>query len=90
MSPEQIDGRAVDPRSDIFSLGVMFYEMATGRRPFTGGSDLAVVSAILKDDPRAARDVRPDLPRALAAVIDQCLRKDPTEPPSSIRSCLRR
>jgi hypothetical protein len=79
MSPEQIDGRAVDPRSDIFSLEVMFYEMATGRRPFTGGSDLAVVSAILKDDPRAARDVRPDLPRALAAVIDQCLRKDPTK-----------
>ncbi len=51
MSPEQAEGRDVDHRSDIFSLGVLLYELATGQRPFTGESSLSVLSAILKDTP---------------------------------------
>ena len=73
MSPEQIQGGAVDPRSDIFSLGVMLYEMASGRRPFTGDSAIALLSSILKDDP-APLD---GLPERLNAILERCLAKDP-------------
>ena len=77
MSPEQAEGRAVDARSDIFSLGVVLYEMATGRRPFEGNSDLALLSSIIKDPmpPLAAR--RPDAPPDLERIIRRCLAKEP-------------
>jgi serine/threonine protein kinase len=77
MSPEQLQGRAVDGRSDIFSLGVVLYEMATGRRPFRADSAAALMSAILRDDPEPAVRLRSDLPPALSRVIERCLAKEP-------------
>jgi serine/threonine protein kinase/tetratricopeptide (TPR) repeat protein len=76
MSPEQVEGRAVDPRSDVFSLGVILYEMTTGRRPFRGASGAALLSAILRDCPPAAKAVRPSLSLALDRLIGRCLEKD--------------
>lgn len=76
MSPEQAEGRPIDGRSDIFSLGVMFYEMATGERPFRGDNAMSVISSILKDVPRAPVEVNPALPRDLDRVIRRCLAKD--------------
>ncbi len=77
MSPEQVAGRALDHRTDIFSLGVMLHEMATGQRPFTGESSAELTSAILRDNPPLVTDVRSDLPSDLARVIRRCLEKDP-------------
>jgi serine/threonine-protein kinase len=79
MSPEQVEGRAPDPRSDLFSLGVMCYEMLTGERPFTGPSSPALMSAILRDTPPAMRDRRPDVPDDLARLIARCIEKRPEE-----------
>jgi non-specific serine/threonine protein kinase len=76
MSPEQIEGRPLDGRSDIFSLGVMLYEMATGSRPFGGESSTSLLAAILKDAPRSVTELRGDLPRQLARVVEHCLEKD--------------
>ena len=76
MSPEQVSGLAVDHRTDIFSLGVVLHEMATGTRPFQGPSAAALLSAILRDPPPAVADVRPDLPRELDWLIRRCLEKD--------------
>ncbi|HXJ94743.1 MAG TPA: protein kinase, partial [Terriglobia bacterium] len=77
MSPEQTSGRSLDHRTDIFSLGVLLYEMATGKRPFQGGSSAELVSAILRDTPPAVTDSRPDLPTDLARIIRRCLEKEP-------------
>jgi len=77
MSPEQISGRALDHRTDIFSLGVLLHEMCTGRRPFTGQSSAELTSAILRDDPPSITDTRSDLPSDLLRVIRRCLEKDP-------------
>jgi serine/threonine protein kinase/tetratricopeptide (TPR) repeat protein len=77
MSPEQVSGRVLDCRTDIFSLGVMLHEMATGRRPFEGTSSAELVSSILRDHPPLVTDVRPDLPHDLARIIRRCLEKDP-------------
>jgi len=79
MSPEQVAGRTVDHRTDIFSLGVMLYEMASGRRPFEGASSIELGSAILRDTPPLVTDVRGDLPSDLARVIRRCLEKDPRD-----------
>jgi serine/threonine protein kinase/tetratricopeptide (TPR) repeat protein len=77
MSPEQISGRPLDHRTDIFSLGVILHEMATGRRPFEGTSSAELVSSILRDSPPLVTDLRADLPGDLARVIRRCLEKDP-------------
>ncbi len=79
MSPEQAEGRTVDARSDIFSLGVLFYEMAVGERPFKGDTSLSVLSAILRDTPTPLLEVNPSLPRELARVVRRCLAKDPDD-----------
>jgi TolB-like protein/Tfp pilus assembly protein PilF len=76
MSPEQVEGRPVDHRSDLFSLGVMLHEMATGSRPFRGDSAAALCSAILRDSPPAVSELRPDLPGELSQLIASCLEKD--------------
>ena len=75
MSPEQIEGQVVDARSDIFSLGVIFYEMTTGRRPFSGDTDVALAAAISRDHPTPVTALAPWVPRALQDVIARCLTK---------------
>jgi eukaryotic-like serine/threonine-protein kinase len=77
MSPEQAEGRAVDARSDIFSFGVLLYEMVTGRKPFAGDTPLRTLTSILKDIPRPVVEIAPGCPPELSRVIDRCLRKDP-------------
>jgi TolB-like protein len=77
MSPEQTSGRPLDHRTDIFSFGVLLFEMSTGKRPFGGSSSAELVSAILRDTPPSVTDSRPDLPSDLARVIRRCLEKDP-------------
>ena len=79
MSPEQVEGKAVDHRSDLFSLGVVLYEMATGRRPFDGESSASLMSSILRDSPPAATEIRGGLPRVLDELIHRCLAKDPDQ-----------
>ncbi|HXX02433.1 MAG TPA: protein kinase, partial [Candidatus Acidoferrales bacterium] len=77
MSPEQTSGRPLDHRTDIFSMGVLLFEMSTGKRPFGGNSSAELVSAILRDTPASVTDARPDLPSDLARIIRRCLEKDP-------------
>jgi serine/threonine protein kinase/Flp pilus assembly protein TadD len=79
MSPEQVEGRAVDHRADIFALGIVMYEMATGRRPFAGDSSAALVSSILRDTPPTVTEINDSLPRHLARIFQHCLEKDPEE-----------
>jgi len=75
MSPEQIRGEHLGPASDIFSLGVVMFEMVTGIKPFQGPSDVAVTHAIIHKRPPGIRRLAPGVPRKLARVIRKCLRK---------------
>jgi serine/threonine protein kinase len=77
MSPEQAEGRETDARSDIFALGVMLFEMATGRRPFIGDSSMSVITSILRDTPPTITDVKPRLPIEFARIVRRCLQKEP-------------
>src|ERR1700732_3423709 len=79
MSPEQVEGKELDVRSDIFSLGAVLYEMVTGKRAFEGRSQLSVASAILEKEPVPLSTVRPLTPPALDHVIKKCLAKIPDE-----------
>ncbi|MCL4848534.1 MAG: protein kinase [Acidobacteria bacterium] len=79
MSPEQVAGRAVDHRSDVFSFGALLYEMATGRRPFEGASSAELASAILRDAPPPLEQSRSDIPEGLRRVIARCLEKKPED-----------
>ena len=76
MSPEQARSQKLDPRSDIFSLGVMMFELFTGTRPFKGDTHMEFISSILRDDPPPLRQISPGLPRQLERIVDKTLRKD--------------
>ncbi len=75
MSPEQAEGLKVDARSDIFSFGAVLYEMVTGRRAFEGESRVSTLSAVLRDEPKPIREIAPEVPAELDALITRCLRK---------------
>ena len=77
MSPEQAEGKKVDHRSDIFSIGIILYEMVTGRRPFQGDTTASLLSSIIKDTPTSVMEVKPSLPHILGRIINRCLVKDP-------------
>ncbi len=79
MSPEQAEGRKVDARSDIFSLGSVLYEMVTGQKAFQGKSRMSTLSAILRDEPKPVSGIAPAIPADLEKLINRCLRKDPAK-----------
>ena len=76
MSPEQAEGKKVDARSDIFSMGSVLYEMVTGRKAFQGETKLSTLTAILREEPPKASEIVEDLPKDLERIISRCLRKD--------------
>lgn len=76
MSPEQAQGKSLDVRSDVFSLGVVLYEMLSGRRPFAGESQLDTLMAIVRDSPAPLSQARADLPPGIASIVSRCLEKD--------------
>jgi tetratricopeptide (TPR) repeat protein len=77
MSPEQAEGKPVDVRSDVFALGVLLYEMASGSRPFEGDTRISTITSILRDAPASLTDVRHNLPRHLSRIVNHCLAKEP-------------
>ncbi|HTQ43254.1 MAG TPA: protein kinase, partial [Polyangiaceae bacterium] len=77
MAPEQVRGKPVDARTDVFALGIVLYEMLCGEVPFRGESNMDVLMAIVRDAHRPLRERNPDVPEALAAVVDRCLAKSP-------------
>ena len=77
MSPEQAQGDKLDGRSDLFSTGILLYQMLTGQRPFVGDSLVALAVKIAKEDPTPIEKLRPDLPAALRRVVERCLAKAP-------------
>jgi TolB-like protein/predicted Ser/Thr protein kinase len=84
MSPERMQGQVDDRRSDIFSFGVLLYEMATGRRPFEGPDAMAVIRSLLTERPPQPTTWRPDVPAALERLIMRCLEKEPTRRVQSV------
>jgi eukaryotic-like serine/threonine-protein kinase len=77
MSPEQAEGKPVDARSDIFSFGALLYEAVTGRKAFEGGSQISILSSILRSEPKPVTEVAPRVPAGVARILERCLRKDP-------------
>jgi serine/threonine protein kinase len=88
MSPEQVKGRAVDGRSDIFSLGVMFYEMVTGEKPFPGQNITTVIYKIVNEDPVPPRQIDPSIHPGISAVVMKALEKEPEQRYQSCREML--
>jgi len=79
MSPEQVGGKEIDGRSDIFSLGAVLYEMVTGKKAFEGKNQYSVASAILEKQPESIATIKPLTPPGLDHAMQRCLAKDPDE-----------
>jgi Tol biopolymer transport system component len=79
MAPEQLEAKPIDARADLFAMGTVVYEMATGRKAFTGASPASLISAILTSDPPAISQIQPMSPPALDRVVKTCLAKDPDD-----------
>ena len=79
MAPEQLEGLEADPRTDIFALGTLLYEMATGRRAFEGKTRTSLIAAIVSAEPRPLREIQPLTPPAFEHVIQRCLAKEPED-----------
>jgi serine/threonine protein kinase len=75
LSPEQAEAKPVDPRSDVFSLGVLIFEMATSQRPFKGDTQVSLLSSIIKDTPSSLTDLKADLPVARSEAMGDCARQ---------------
>jgi eukaryotic-like serine/threonine-protein kinase len=97
MSPEQAQGRAVHSRSDVFSFGCVLYEMLTGKRAFEGHSAAALLTAVLRDDPKPLGEIKRDVPPELRRIVVRCLKKEPqaryssaTELSQDLRACWER
>jgi len=88
MSPEQATNKEVDHRTDIWSLGVIMYELATGQMPFRGDVEPAIIYSILNEDPQPVSELGPDIPEACARVISRCLEKDPDQRYQSVDELL--
>src|SRR3989442_6482324 len=78
MSPEQAEGKPIDARSDVFSFGSVLYEMLTGRRAFEGQSSAALLSAVMRDDPKPVNERKRDIPPEVRRIVKRRLRKDPS------------
>ncbi|MFL6467231.1 MAG: protein kinase domain-containing protein [Pyrinomonadaceae bacterium] len=85
MSPEQAEGSEVDARSDIFSFGTVMYEALTGKRPFRGSSQGAIVQSVIYDQPVPVNELKPDVPPILAKMVARCLEKRPQKRFQSMR-----
>jgi serine/threonine protein kinase/Tfp pilus assembly protein PilF len=79
MAPEQLRGDAVDARTDLFALGIVLYELASGKRPFAGETHVDVSHAILREAPKPLRTLRPEMPPDLDRIVSRCLEKNPRE-----------
>ena len=79
MSPEQLEGQAIDERTDLFAFGALVYEMVTGRRAFTGNNRTSLIAAILESEPPAISTLQPLAPPTLDRVVKKCLAKDPDQ-----------
>src|SRR5260370_14721956 len=79
MAPEQAESKAIDQRSDVFSLGVVLFEMLSGRRPFGGDSQLSTLLSILKDPAPDLTEIRSSIPAPLNRIVRRCLEKRPSE-----------
>src|SRR5262249_11874593 len=73
----QAEGKPVDARSDVFSLGIVMYQTATGEQPFKGDTPISTITSILRDTPVSIGELKPEMPRHLGRVISRCLAKEP-------------